>query len=296
MSALEELRRRVPPPALPFPPAGDWSAAEEALGTPLPADFKQLVELYGSGELCGHLHWLNPFADPSMRADAEELLAAYRQVREAMPEDCPWPAFPEPGGLLPWAMTADGEELYWVTEGDPDRWKTLAGEPPDVALHDVGATQFLVQWLDGSCDPSIRSWPELEPGLAPFFRPRVPAGARESLTVHFGEAVGPYADRLRVVLEVFAPARRRRRGLDVGGVVTQISATEDGWELSYSSREPEVPTVAAMPAQMLGILLPPEDLEKAKEKVIRLSAALEAPITHASAFGRGAIWTDVTSP
>jgi hypothetical protein len=85
---------------------GDWKAAEAALGTVLPSDFKQLVETYGSGELCGHLYWFNPFYERPMHADVKAMLDVYRQIRAVAPDECVWPPCPAPGGVLPWTPSS----------------------------------------------------------------------------------------------------------------------------------------------------------------------------------------------
>jgi len=39
---------------------GDWSTIERILGTGLPADFRELIETYGSGTFGGSLRLFNP--------------------------------------------------------------------------------------------------------------------------------------------------------------------------------------------------------------------------------------------
>ncbi|GFE20812.1 hypothetical protein Sliba_12650 [Streptomyces nigrescens] len=50
---LARIMERVPPPAEVVHGSGDWGAAERALGTPLPEDFKRVVEAYGRGDFWG---------------------------------------------------------------------------------------------------------------------------------------------------------------------------------------------------------------------------------------------------
>ena len=54
--------------------------------------------------------------------EEKAVLAAYRQTRARFPGRLPWPPFPEPGGVLPLGRTDNGDELYWVTQGQPDQW------------------------------------------------------------------------------------------------------------------------------------------------------------------------------
>ncbi|UYB38772.1 SMI1/KNR4 family protein [Streptomyces sp. Je 1-4] len=60
---LARIMERVPPPAEAVNGSGDWGDAERALGTPLPDDFKQVVEAYGRGDFWGALCLCTPFGD-----------------------------------------------------------------------------------------------------------------------------------------------------------------------------------------------------------------------------------------
>jgi hypothetical protein len=71
------------------------------------------------------LYLFNPFAageDGNLLFEKDRVLAGYRQTRAKYPERLPLPPFPQEGGVLPLGRTDNGDELYWVTEGDPDGW------------------------------------------------------------------------------------------------------------------------------------------------------------------------------
>jgi hypothetical protein len=124
---LERLREQLPPPAHPVEPGrpDGWAEVEGALGTGLPSDFKAFTELYGSGMVDDFLYLFNPFAageDGNLLFEKDRVLAGYRQIRAKYPERLALPPFPEEGGVLPLGRTDNGDELYWVTEGDPDGW------------------------------------------------------------------------------------------------------------------------------------------------------------------------------
>ncbi len=107
MSALDRLLERVSAPPGRAGIREAWVETGRSLETALPSDFKQLIDAYGPGTLCGHIYWFTPSSPDSMRSEVEELLEAYLALRDVSSEACPWPAFPEPGGVLPWARTSN---------------------------------------------------------------------------------------------------------------------------------------------------------------------------------------------
>jgi hypothetical protein len=147
---VERLRRLLPPPAKPVEagrPEG-WPAVEAALGTGLPADFKAFTELYGSGKVDDFLYLFNPFTqgqDGNLLAEKNRVLAAYRQTRARFPERLALPPFPEKGGVLPLGRTDNGDELYWVTDGQPNDWSValVEGRAALQELHPMPVTGFL---------------------------------------------------------------------------------------------------------------------------------------------------------
>ena len=147
---LERLRQLLPPPADPVEPGrpDGWGEVEGALGTELPSDFKAFTELYGSGTVDDFLYLFNPFTagpDGNLLAEKDRVLDGYRQTRARFPERLPLPPFPDPGGVLPLGRTDNGDELYWVTQGDPDGWPValLESRAARQEVHPMPVTEFL---------------------------------------------------------------------------------------------------------------------------------------------------------
>jgi hypothetical protein len=153
---LERLRELLPPPDDPVEPGrpDGWAEVEAAIGTALPEDFKAFTELYGSGKVDDFLYLFNPFAageDGNLLAEKDRVLAAYADTRARFPGRLPLPPFPEPGGVLPLGRTDNGDELYWVTEGDPGDWPVALVESRAARqeVHPMPVTGFLAALAAG---------------------------------------------------------------------------------------------------------------------------------------------------
>lgn len=175
MAVINELMRVVPPPNCPVNARGDWNRVESDLGLVLPADFKVLIGAYGLGQFLDFITPLTPF-DPEdlLISHARRLVEAERSFRAVHPQNCPYPSYPEPGGLLEWAGTDNGDRLCWLTEGEPEGWITVAWNPRSwrYDTHDVGAAEFLLGWLTGGITTTIfDDANEPTPWYTPF-RPR----------------------------------------------------------------------------------------------------------------------------
>jgi hypothetical protein len=90
---IEKLIKLVPPPAHPFnvPTDADWAAAEKELGTPLPEDYKDLVNTYGEG--CFSDLYICLFS-PRHSLDNLHLLANQRRYRQGQHDAVGTPAEP----------------------------------------------------------------------------------------------------------------------------------------------------------------------------------------------------------
>ena len=158
---LERLRRLLPPPAEALEPGrpDGWPAVEAALGTGLPSDFKAFTELYGSGKVDDFLYLFNPFTqgpDGNLLVERDRVLAGYRQTRARFPDRLAWPPFPEEGGVLPLGRTDNGDELYWVTQGQPGDWPValLEARAALQELYPMPVTAFLAALAANQLTPA----------------------------------------------------------------------------------------------------------------------------------------------
>ena len=131
--SLDKFIELIPPPAEPVEPGRPeaWREIEQQLGFALPSDYKKYIETYGTGSVDDFLLVFNPFSSNryvSLPTQIEDRLDAQRQFTEMTGDAAPWPLHPDPGGLLPWACTDNGDVLFWLTEGAPDDWSIVVME------------------------------------------------------------------------------------------------------------------------------------------------------------------------
>lgn len=153
--SIAELETVVPPPvSVPAVDPVAWAKFEEHLGTALPNDYKAFISKYGFGLLGDFLSVLTPFSEnpnANLAVQIERQLAALREMRR-LGDVSPYPFFPEPGGLMPFAVTDNGDVLHWLTEGQPDEWRVVVTESrgSDHEMHETNMTDFLASVLSRS--------------------------------------------------------------------------------------------------------------------------------------------------
>ena len=156
---FDRLLELAPPPPAPVDTGSPdrWGEIERALGTDLPGDYKRFINTYGSGEFCDLLWLLNPFSTAegmNLLHQVGPISDVYREGRdEPFPEWCPYPLFPEPGGLLPLGGDTNGDNVFWITTGPPAEWPLILYNWRGGYIserHDMPLAEFLVGWLSGA--------------------------------------------------------------------------------------------------------------------------------------------------
>lgn len=289
MTAIDELIRLVPPPAAPVHARGDWQQVESSLGLGLPADFKQLIEHYGLGQFVDFITPLTPFGryDLLMRGirDLQESERAFRAFGTdedpytSDPDASPYAIYPEPGGLLQWAGTDNGDLLCWLTEGDPDQWTTVAWNQRDQChdAHPVGAVGFLHGWLTGRIVTTVfRSRDRDEP--APWFEPYRDL---RQVYVRLSDSAVPYDDRLRILRDSLAPTASRGGYERDGSRQDHFAATGRGWRLTYETAY----------GHQIRIAFPPEDEKQARSLLLDAVGRMGCTVTAITTDRGQPTWT-----
>ncbi|MFJ8172581.1 MULTISPECIES: SMI1/KNR4 family protein [unclassified Streptomyces] len=272
---LARIAERVRPPAVAVDGHGDWAEAEHRLGTPLPEDFKQLVATYGRGDFWGALCLCTPFGDDNPVPLTADLLDDYGPLRDGHPEDYPYPLFPEPGGLLAWAVTESAAHVCWLTEGPPGSWPVVIwSRDDDYERFDCGAGAF----LDGLTSRRITS--ELlhhEPELAPWFDPAVPL---DHVYVRLGEGPRPYAERLQILREALGPTSDRGGYAYDGQRQDHFAVDGAGWLMTYESAY----------GHQLRVAFPPADSTEARRAVLAAVELMGCPVESADTIHGTSSW------
>jgi hypothetical protein len=162
---MKQLREMVPPPAEIFE-VGDrdsFAKVEAELGLMLPEDYKQVVQTYGSGQWQGFWYILNPFTQNEflnfvcqskmLRPKNWSTLDSERERRESTKGIYPYPnpIYPEPGGIIPWALTDNGGRFFWLTKTRPEDWPTIyyPDRSPDFIKYPVSCAELLFKAVAG---------------------------------------------------------------------------------------------------------------------------------------------------
>jgi hypothetical protein len=271
--AIDDLALLVPPPATPVDRDGDWSAVEAALGLHLPEDFKALVRRYGLGEF-DDITLLTPFDTHTggvldLVERARDLLNQFDQPRDEWPEDFPYPLYPETNGLLEWASTTEGSSLYWLTDGEADRWPVVVWDMRRGAQRfDLGAVDFLHGYLSSRFEVELLRAPPAVPWFDPYRK-------RVEVYVQLSDGDLPYLEQLRVLREVLAPTADRGNWEGFGQRQDYFKAVDRDGLLTYQN----------IAGHEIKVEFPPEDEDQARTVILEASRAMGCRVLGATRNG-----------
>lgn len=92
--------------------------------------------------------FLSPFTDDEnvgYEIRMEAMLEAYDESRSELPDEFTFNIYPEENGLLPFAYTDNGDELYWLTAPEFDDWSIVVYESasPDHHQFNMSFSEFM---------------------------------------------------------------------------------------------------------------------------------------------------------
>jgi hypothetical protein len=170
MSALAQLESILGRPRNPVA-AVPWEDSLQEIGIRFPSDYRELIDTYGQISINNELH----ITGPTVQAGQPGAPTGFKGFRYATADpygfcgylascyadgdydECPYPVFPAPGGILKWANNSESDHLFWLTEGDdPDSWPIVIVYRADFEWDrfNGSATEFLLQLLTGEYERS----------------------------------------------------------------------------------------------------------------------------------------------
>lgn len=160
---IEHLCQVMPPPETPNEAGSldEFLTIERELGVTLPQDYKEYIIRFGTGYIGGFLWIFNPFTQKeslNFLHQKNTRLDALRVIKEKYgDEECPYPLYPEAGGLLPWGATDNANVLYWLTIGRSDNWTVVINESrgPLFEEYQESMTSYLTKLISGNISSKI---------------------------------------------------------------------------------------------------------------------------------------------
>ncbi|MEO6088625.1 MAG: SMI1/KNR4 family protein [Umezawaea sp.] len=151
----------------------DWTAVEERLGTSLPPDYRRLMSTWRSGILDDFVQLLCPVQDESTLSrfvrESAEYVEYAGEWRRADSNAVPHPLPPEESGILPWAVSADGDVFFWLPSGpSPATWTIVFCDDSysTWGAYDGTLTEFLLDLVRGRIvGESLEYTPSGEPAF-----------------------------------------------------------------------------------------------------------------------------------
>jgi hypothetical protein len=135
--SLSKLLEVIAPPEGAKGRGVNWKDAEKELGFAFPTSFKEFIAVYGESQWFDlYSSALYPDSVTGVGQYREELQRIHEMVDEngiledGAPDDSPITLYPEPGGLLFFMSSSDGDYYFWRMEpDDSDQWPMVVWQP-----------------------------------------------------------------------------------------------------------------------------------------------------------------------
>lgn len=163
--SLKKLKKLYPPPVAPRHNVVDWIAYEERLGFVPPSYFRNFIQAYGDCTWFDTVRLVYTPAQTEAELDEyiETLMQKVSQMEGNIYSSRPFekitpPLFPEPEGLMPFAIDFSSRTYCWQTGGDPEQWP--------IVIWDTGPLEI---FENATIDGMILNWINREPRMVELF-------------------------------------------------------------------------------------------------------------------------------
>lgn len=160
---IDLLAEQMPPAAVEARTEADhdWTRAADGLPVPLPREFRAFVDRWGTGTIGGFINLYTPAQGYHRVITLPDAVLSqadnYAQLKENHPTRMTLPVFPQPGSLMSFGVTDNGDYLGWVVgSGDADSWPVAVLDEEQRELQvfkDVTFGPFLLGVVTGSIRP-----------------------------------------------------------------------------------------------------------------------------------------------
>lgn len=135
----------------------NWNEVEDKFNIVFPDDYKQIIDMYGSGAV-NHFLWIySPFSSNTnlnLMNKFYELKISYEYMKNNFPEKFPLEFYNGKRGIFPWGITDNGDELYWNFTDNTAEILIYESRYSNMQKYDEDLSGFLVNLLSKkiSCD------------------------------------------------------------------------------------------------------------------------------------------------
>ncbi|MET9624652.1 MULTISPECIES: SMI1/KNR4 family protein [unclassified Streptomyces] len=152
MTTLREITALLGEPRFNWTDPAPWLELEQELGIGFPADFREIVDAYGSIEINRQLYLKHPAGHllHGLGRFIKDDLDLWRE--EDMAEFLPSPVGANPGELMPVATATTGEAVFLRVPDDPaSPWRVVVQEfdSPAWTLYEMTFGEWLLAYLRG---------------------------------------------------------------------------------------------------------------------------------------------------
>ncbi|AJE43601.1 SMI1/KNR4 family protein [Streptomyces nodosus] len=152
MATLSEIQALLGEPRFNWSDPAPWTELEQELGIEFPADFREILDAYGSIEINGQLYLKHP-AGHLLHSLGEMIRLDLELWREEdMAEFLPGPVGANSGELMPVATATTGEAIFLrVPDGSSSPWRVVVQEfdSPAWTLYEMTFSEWLLAYLGG---------------------------------------------------------------------------------------------------------------------------------------------------
>ncbi|ODA36605.1 SMI1/KNR4 family protein [Planctopirus hydrillae] len=174
---LNKLFKHLAPPDEPCEPCGK-RYAEKKLGLRLPKEYLDYLRRYGSGQIIDEgvleIFVYNPCSPQYDFELAQHTAILETALREKSQSDLKLSAFPATPGMLAIASDDNGNEVYFLTDGQPDQWPIIVRTPEGVIFtYRTTFVEFLESLILGKLDESPWNTSFFKDITKVYFKPKI---------------------------------------------------------------------------------------------------------------------------